>query len=149
MQNAWNKYGSDNFEFEIIETCNVEELDEKEVFYIELYNSLDRDYGYNLTNGGSQNHKVSDETKERMKIAAINVHAKRTVEEKSVISAKVSKSKTGRGVGVDNPFYGKSHTEETKLILSEKAKERYKNKEDHPFTGRHHTDEAKTENVQR
>ena len=36
---ALRKYGSNNFTFEIIEQCNVEELDDKEIQYIYQYNS--------------------------------------------------------------------------------------------------------------
>lgn len=34
LQNAWNKYGESNFEFSIIETCEVEDLQTREQFYI-------------------------------------------------------------------------------------------------------------------
>ena len=29
IQNAWNKYGEENFTFEIIEECVIDELDER------------------------------------------------------------------------------------------------------------------------
>ena len=41
-----------------------------------------------------------------------------------------------------NPFYGKHHTEETKEVLSNLAKERYLD-EDNPFYGKYHTNESK------
>lgn len=46
-----NKYGLNNFEFTIIELCEKYELDEKEIYYIQNYNSLYPN-GYNLTPGG-------------------------------------------------------------------------------------------------
>lgn len=48
---AFRKYGEDNFEFEIIELCSVDELDEKERYYIKQYNCL-IPFGYNLLQGG-------------------------------------------------------------------------------------------------
>ena len=33
------KYGLENFDFEIIEECSIDKLDEKEQFYINKYNS--------------------------------------------------------------------------------------------------------------
>jgi len=39
--------------------------------------------------------------------------------------------------------WGGNHSEETKKILSEKTKERYKNKENHPFFRKHHTEKVK------
>lgn len=52
------KYGFDNFNFEIIEECKKEELNEKEMFYISYYNTLYPN-GYNLTAGGSSRHSVA------------------------------------------------------------------------------------------
>lgn len=48
---AINKYGINNFTFEIIEQCNPEQLDERERFWIEYFNSYAE--GYNRTPGGS------------------------------------------------------------------------------------------------
>ena len=39
--------------------------------------------------------------------------------------------------GKNAPNYGKKHSDETKKIISEKAKERYKNPENHPMYGVH------------
>lgn len=52
LYQAFKKYGIDNFLFEIIEECSKEQLDEKEIYYIEYYNSY-RD-GYNQTTGGQE-----------------------------------------------------------------------------------------------
>lgn len=47
------KYGWDNFDHIILEeNLEVSELNEKEKFYIQKYNSSNPKYGYNLTNGG-------------------------------------------------------------------------------------------------
>lgn len=48
---AFDKYGIDKFTFEVIEECRPEELDEKEIFYIEKFDSYN--HGYNQTKGGS------------------------------------------------------------------------------------------------
>ena len=50
LQSSWNKYGEENFKFEIVEECKIEELNEKEVYYINKYNSYRN--GYNGTIGG-------------------------------------------------------------------------------------------------
>lgn len=47
---AINKYGIDNFDFEIIEECSIEELDNREIFWIDYYDSYCS--GYNRTIGG-------------------------------------------------------------------------------------------------
>lgn len=53
LQNAWNKYGEENFYFEKIKYDNLtsEELNEEEIRFIEKYNS--REEGYNIAPGGS------------------------------------------------------------------------------------------------
>ena len=43
------EYGIWNFAFEVIEECPREQLNEKEKYYIDLYNSYD--YGFNSNRG--------------------------------------------------------------------------------------------------
>lgn len=50
LYKAFRKYGLENFEFEIIEECEPELLDEKEEYYIKLYDTFKS--GYNSTVGG-------------------------------------------------------------------------------------------------
>lgn len=49
LQSAWNKYGEQNFIFNIIEEgLTKEEMFEKETFYINKFNALNRKFGYNI-----------------------------------------------------------------------------------------------------
>ena len=50
FHNALIKYGVNNFIWEIIEVCKQEELNQKEKYWIEYYNSYEK--GYNETRGG-------------------------------------------------------------------------------------------------
>jgi group I intron endonuclease len=53
LQSAWNKYGETFFKFAILEILSeysFEKLNEKEIYYINLYKS--NVFGYNITNGG-------------------------------------------------------------------------------------------------
>lgn len=51
---AIKKYGNNNFKKEIIETVtNKIELSEREKYWIKKYNSSNKKYGYNLTDGGT------------------------------------------------------------------------------------------------
>ena len=52
LYKAFQKYGIENFSFEILEECTKEELDEKEMFYIAKYKSTQKEFGYNMTEGG-------------------------------------------------------------------------------------------------
>lgn len=52
LYRAIRKYGLDNFSFEIIEECKIDELDDKEIYYISKYQTHGLS-GYNLDDGGS------------------------------------------------------------------------------------------------
>lgn len=48
---AIRKYGVENFEFEVLEECSCEELNDREKYYIQQYNTLIPN-GYNMVHGG-------------------------------------------------------------------------------------------------
>ena len=50
LYRAFRKYGINNFSFEIIEKCKISELNKKEIYWIQYYNSYKK--GYNQTLGG-------------------------------------------------------------------------------------------------
>lgn len=47
LQHAWNKYGEENFEFEIIQQCYVFNCTKCEQKWIDHYQACNREYGYN------------------------------------------------------------------------------------------------------
>lgn len=51
LYNAIRKYGLQNFEFFIIEECSQEQLNEKEIYWIDSYEALDKNKGYNISRG--------------------------------------------------------------------------------------------------
>lgn len=169
LKNSVLKYGVENFnvdeEFDV--AYSKEELDNKEIYYIRLYNSNNRLYGYNKKDGGA-NGKHSKESIEKMRRVHTGVKLSKETREK------MSRIRKGKNIGKDNPmygknpllhmneedysklmktksknmmgennpmygaygklnpFYGKTHTEETKEIISKKAKERYKDRANNP-----------------
>lgn len=54
LYSAFRKYGIENFDFEILEEVAPDDLDKKEIYYIEKYNTFHN--GYNQTSGGSTPH---------------------------------------------------------------------------------------------
>ena len=68
LQRAWDKYGQNNFEFIVIEDCNVDGLSDREKYYIKLYK--DMGLAYNIHDGGDEGYNLgkhlSDETKRKI-----------------------------------------------------------------------------------
>lgn len=97
------KFGLENFDVQKIDFCfNQLELDEKERYWINFYNSIEPN-GYNKCYGGlldSTGYKHTDISKKKMSI-----------------------SKSIMYLGKNNPFYGKKHNDETKSNWSQKRKE--------------------------
>ena len=122
LQRAWNKYGEINFEFNILEECNKENLDKKEIEFIQKLNSKAPN-GYNLTLGGEgmSGHKHSDETKNKIS----NSHKGKvfSIQHKE----NISKSLLGHTRNL-----GKCHSDDTKILMSEikknKVDDDFKNK---------------------
>lgn len=95
LVNAWRKYGEPNFDFEILEKCSLEELDEKERYWISNYESCDREKGYNKESGGNLNKILSIETRHKI-------------------------SKNHADVcGINNSYYGKKHSDETRKKIKD------------------------------
>lgn len=123
----------------IEENIPYNQLDHREIFWIKELNSMYPN-GYNISNGG--NGFLTEEEKIRM--------SERVLGENNPMFGKY---------GELNPFYGKTHTEETKRIISEKSKGRIPSDESrkknaastkrrheengHPMKGKNHTEEAK------
>lgn len=62
LYQAIKKYGLSNFSFEVIEECSIDELDDREIYWINYYDSYYN--GYNETLGGSIHNawvKIDDE----------------------------------------------------------------------------------------
>ncbi len=51
------EYGIENFSFEVIEECDIDKLDEREIYWISYYNSYEK--GYNMTRGGQGDNTAS------------------------------------------------------------------------------------------
>ena len=60
LYRAFKKYGISKFTFEIIEECQIEELNEREIYWITQYDSFNN--GYNMTLGGEACNGTNDKT---------------------------------------------------------------------------------------
>lgn len=108
LQNSFNKYGFENFKFEVIDIAqNINELNEKEINYIKQYNSTNKKIGYNIESGG-KNSIPTTETLEKMS--------------KSHLGIKQTDSWVNKRIAIagscDAKKYGKKKTDEEKNQLS-------------------------------
>lgn len=106
---AIKKYGWENFSHEILEildTDNLEEVGERESYYITLFDSFHN--GYNSTSGGEVGKEMSEDSKKKMSVAHLGM---RYGEE---TKKKLSEMRKGENCY----WYGKHRSEETKKKIS-------------------------------
>lgn len=68
------EYGIDNFSFEILEECSMEELNDKEQYYIKYYNTYPNQY--NMTPGGQFNAEESHPSHKLTKQDVIDIRTR-------------------------------------------------------------------------
>lgn len=108
LQNAWNLYKEENFQFQIIEECSKELLIEREQYYLDIFRPFaDEKIGYNICHnaGNSLGRVCSKETKEKIRKA----RRKQIVSEETKIT--MSLAQKGKHKGPENPMYkiGENH----------------------------------------
>ena len=99
LQNAWNKYGSQNFIFEIIELVSpVDQLLIRESYWIKHIKCLNRIFGYNLSDIESTGIiKLSKETRQKMsKSKTGKIHTKES--KKKMRLAKLGNTPWNKGI---------------------------------------------------
>lgn len=113
LENAIRKYGRESMKFEILLMIDNKKLDEYEVKFILLYNTLEP-FGYNIRAGGGTG-KHSEASKQRMREAKLGGKNPNYGKPRSELTKlAISKSKSGSR----HHFFGKSLTEKHKLALS-------------------------------
>lgn len=105
LQNAWNFYGKENFEFTIVELVSNDEtfLLEREQFYFDIFKPYIKEIGYNIgekSSGGDNFTHNPNKENIREHLSDINLGAK-------------------------NPMHGKKHSDEAKERQRDRAVGRY------------------------
>ena len=65
LKNSFDKYGIENFQFEVIKV--TKDLDYWEKFFIYWYRSTDSKYGYNIAEGGNTSPFKNEEVREKLR----------------------------------------------------------------------------------
>lgn len=112
---AIRKYGIENFSFEILEECLKEELNKKEIYWINYYDSYNN--GYNQTPGGDFNPSYIPEIVEKRTYKLLNdleINKKLSHKEETNPNAKLTKQdvisirnayREGKTLGEVYPYY--------------------------------------------
>jgi len=138
LQNAYNKYGIDNLKLEVIELCSEEILNEREIYWINLFKSTNNKFGYNKVGGGNggrlnpesiakmtasmRGKKQTQDNKDKIRRAILGIPRSQEVKDK------ISKSKTGEIKSADHKkkisktLKGRKMSSETKLKMSKARK---------------------------
>lgn len=127
LRDEMNKYGVNNFTFDIVETCDKDKLSDREKYWIQYFNSTYPN-GYNLTDGGNGG----------------NTFQYRTEEEMELTRKRISEVTSGE----NNGFYGKHHSDSTieflrKINIGKKMSEETKEKLSKSLKGHYMPKEAK------
>ena len=106
LQRAWNKYGSAQFEFTNIDTAEtIEQLNEKEQYWIAFYQSAAPEFGYNKDLGGG-NGRMTDASKEKLSQRMLgnkySVGRKVPEEHKAILRARTIEYNTGRSLSKES-----------------------------------------------
>lgn len=112
LQQAFMKYGEKVFEHSVLEEVLDEtRLESREQYWIDFYDSMNREKGYNMRGAGLHG-KLSEETKKKISESVKKLEI--SDEARKKISQAVSGNKNG--------MYGKNHSEETKIKISNSKK---------------------------
>lgn len=143
LQRSWNKYGEDNFEFRILEECSDDMLIIREQSWINYYDSMNKEKGYNLKDAGN---RIKYTKEHRSKISNALTGIKRSEE----FCKNLSISRTGS----KNPMFGYKYSKKQLKLMSlrsignksctgRKLSEDHKQKLIQSRIGKKHTEETK------
>ena len=129
ISKAIKKYGKDEFKKYILEECNLEDLNEREQYWIKHYNTFLGE-GYNMDDGGKSNSGYWANLNNEKKA---EIHTKRLTNRPKDFKSRIQKSHTYRNNrAISEKLKGRMYSKETLQKMSNAA------------MGRKMTDETKT-----
>lgn len=116
LQRAFDKYGENYFKIELLEKCDIKELDKRERYYIKELDACNHSKGYNMMFGGQRYRDFTNEVRRKMSEAGKGrkftnehkkkiglAHAGRTISRESVEKSIATKKRLKVHCGERNP----------------------------------------------
>jgi group I intron endonuclease len=153
LKRAIKKYGKGNFIKEVLEECDLSNINEREVYWIKELDARNPKVGYNIAaggDGGQLGRKMTAATRKKMvkiwKRLGKAHRGKHPSEETRLLMSQQQKAR--RLQGENNPFYGKKHSEVTlrklRKVLGGKNHPMYgMTGSKHPNFGKHLSEETR------
>ena len=129
LQNSYNKYKEYNFSWTVLEYCNEDELNDREIYWIAYYDTYKNGFNANEGGGGNRGFIRSEETNKKSSESLKNVWrtaddrrkelSERMSGEKNPMFGKTGKLNPAYGQdhsGAKNGMYGKHHTDSAKEL---------------------------------
>lgn len=123
LKRAWNKYGAENFKFEILEIIeDINKLIEREQFWLDWTKAANRKFGYNFRLDATSNAglKFSEEHKRKISIA----HIGKVVKEETKEKLRKLKLSEERKIAISKFHTGRKASAATKALMSIRGKGR-------------------------
>lgn len=116
LQNAWNKYGEDNFDYVVLEVVEDSSLlDELEIKYIDYYKKKNLSYNMLLGGGGRRGFKMSENAKRI--IAEKNRQHMLGTKHSEATKKKMSETRSGRHINRSTDILNQDIVRNIKLLL--------------------------------
>lgn len=120
LEQAIEKYGRQSFQKEVLEECDDNIVDSREIYWIAKLNSTDNKIGYNITNGGSGGDTTTNHPNKNNIVIKRGEGIKKWHESlsKPARIARGEKISVGKK-GKSNGRKGYSHSEESKELIKQ------------------------------
>lgn len=132
LQNARKKYPDfTKWDYEVLEYCSLDELSEREMFWIAEKDSFKNGYNMTIGGGGARGADISEETREKQRQAKLGTKMSESAKAKMSMRRKGKKKTAEHIQKIADSHRGKRLSEEAKQKLSEAQKAAHLRNPDH------------------
>lgn len=123
LKRSFNKYGVESHKFEVIEECEISELNNRERYWQEYYDVLNNGLNCRLTETNDKSGKLSEETKLKLSKSKIGIPSPmKGIKFSDERKEQMRQIMIGKMKGDKNPMYGRKHSNTTKEKISKSKK---------------------------